>query len=170
MNIVIYPDTVLRKKAKPLTEINLEVHKKAEKMIELMRQSQGIGLAAPQVGWSVRLFIIDFGGNSSGDKVFINPSIIEEAGETNKEEGCLSFPGIMGKVIRARRIKACAYNLKGQKIEVVLDDLLARAWQHELDHLNGCLFIDRMSPASRFAASPQLKELERLHKKTRVPV
>ncbi|MBM4053935.1 MAG: peptide deformylase [Planctomycetes bacterium] len=170
MNIVTYPDPVLRQNAKPLTEINREVHKKADKMIELMHQAQGIGLAAPQVGWSVRLFIIDLGGNSSGDKVFINPSILEETGETNKEEGCLSFPGIMGKVIRARRIKACAYNLKGQKIEVVLEDLLARAWQHELDHLNGCLFIDRMSPASRFAVSQQLKELERAHKKPGVPV
>ncbi|MCR4291310.1 MAG: peptide deformylase [Candidatus Kuenenia sp.] len=175
MNIVTYPATVLRQKAKPLSEINADVYKKAEKMVELMHHAHGIGLAAPQVGWSVRLFVIDVVGNdvvgnNVDDKVFINPSIMEEAGETSKEEGCLSFPGILGKVIRTRKIKVCAYNLNGQKIEVVLEDLLARAWQHELDHLNGCLFIDRMSPASRLAASQQLKELERSYKKDRVPV
>lgn len=170
VNIVTYPAPVLRQKAKPLSEINADVYKKAEKMVELMHHAHGIGLAAPQVGWSVRLFVIDVVGNNVDDKVFINPSIMEEAGETSKEEGCLSFPGIMGKVIRTRKIKACAYNLNGQKIEVVLEDLLARAWQHELDHLNGCLFIDRMNPANRLAASQQLKELERSYKKDRVPV
>lgn len=170
MNIITYPAPVLRQKAKPLTEINADVYKKAEKMVELMRHAHGIGLAAPQVGWSVRLFVIDVVGNSVDDKVFINPSIMEEAGESSKEEGCLSFPGIMGKVIRTRKIKACAYNLNGHKIEVILEDLLAHAWQHELDHLNGCLFIDRMSPVGRLAASQQLKELERSYKKDRVPV
>ena len=157
MNIVIYPDPVLRQKAKPLSEINREVYLKVEEMMELMYQAQGIGLAAPQVGWSVRLFIIDADGDSHEEKVFINPVIIEEAGELNKEEGCLSFPGIMGKVVRAQRIKAQAYTLKGQKIEIEAEGLAARAWQHEIDHLNGCLFIDKMSPANRLAISHQLK-------------
>ncbi len=84
MNIVIYPDPVLRQKAKPLTEINKEVYLKVEEMMELMYQAQGIGLAAPQVGWSVRLFIIDADGGRNWEKVFINPVIIEEAGELNK--------------------------------------------------------------------------------------
>lgn len=170
MNIVIYPDPVLRQKAKPLTEINKEVYLKVEEMMELMYQAQGIGLAAPQVGWSVRLFIIDADGGRNGEKVFINPVIIEEAGELNKEEGCLSFPGIMSKVTRAQRIKAEAYNLKGQKIEIEAEGLAARAWQHELDHLNGSLFIDKMSPASRLAISQRLKEFERSYKGARIPV
>jgi len=170
MNIVNYPDPVLRQKAKPLTEINKEVYLKVEEMMELMYQAQGIGLAAPQVGWSVRLFIIDADGDSHEEKVFINPVITEEAGELNKEEGCLSFPGIMGKVVRAQRIKAQAYNLKGQKIEIEAEGLAARAWQHELDHLNGSLFIDKMSPANRLAISHQLKEFERSYKGTRIPV
>ena len=170
MNIVNYPDPVLRQRAKPLTEINKEVYLKVEEMMELMYQAQGIGLAAPQVGWSVRLFIIDADGDSHEEKVFINPVIIEEAGELNKEEGCLSFPGIMSKVVRAQRIKAQAYNLKGQKIEIEAEGLAARAWQHELDHLNGCLFIDKMSPANRLAISHQLKEFERSYKGTRIPV
>ena len=170
MNIVNYPDPVLRQRAKPLTEINKEVYLKVEEMMELMYQAQGIGLAAPQVGWPVRLFIIDADGDGHEEKVFINPVITEEAGELNKEEGCLSFPGIMGKVVRAHRIKAQAYNLKGQKIEIEAEGLAARAWQHELDHLNGCLFIDKMSPASRLAISHQLKEFERSYKGTRIPV
>ncbi|MEK7750255.1 MAG: peptide deformylase [Planctomycetota bacterium] len=170
MNIVNYPDPVLRQKAKPLTEINKEVYLKVEEMMELMYQAQGIGLAAPQVGWSVRLFIIDSDGDRDMEKVFINPVIIEEVGELNKEEGCLSFPGIMSKIVRAHRIKAQAYNLKGQKIEIEAEGLAARAWQHELDHLNGCLFIDKMSPANRLAISHQLKEFERSYKGTRIPV
>lgn len=170
MNIVIYPDPVLRQKAKPLTEINKDVYRKAEEMMELMHEAQGIGLAAPQVGWSVRLFIIDVEGDRNSEKVFINPTIIEEEGELHKEEGCLSFPGVMSKIIRAQRIRAHAYNLKGQKLEIEAEGLVARAWQHELDHLNGCLFIDKMSPANRLAVSHQLKEFERSYKNTRIPV
>ena len=170
MHIVFYPDPVLRQNAKPLTEINNEVCKKAEEMMELMHQAQGVGLAAPQVGWPVRLFIIDVDGTIGGEKVFINPVIIEEHGELNKEEGCLSFTGITSKIIRAQRIKAQAYTLKGQKIEIEAEGLAARAWQHELDHLNGDLFIDKMSPSNRLAISHQLKEFERLYKGAKVPV
>ncbi|MGQ3686270.1 MAG: peptide deformylase [Candidatus Loosdrechtia sp.] len=164
MNIIIYPDPILRKKAKPLTEINKEVHQKVEDMMELMCQAKGIGLAAPQTGWSVRLFIIDVGGDTYEEKVFINPTIIEGTGELNKEEGCLSLPGITGKVIRAQKIKARAYNLKGQEIEIEAEGLAARAWQHEMDHLDGILFIDKISPANRLSISHQLKEFERSFK------
>lgn len=164
MNIITYPNPILRKKAQPLTEINKEVYQKVEEMMELMYQADGVGLAAPQVGWSARLFIIDVNGDRYEDKVFINPTILEEAGELNKEEGCLSLPGITSKVIRAQKIKARAYNLKGQKIEIEVDGLAARAWQHEMDHLNGTLFIDKISPASRLAISHQLKEFERSYK------
>ncbi len=170
MNIITYPDPILRQKAKPLMQITKEVYQKVEEMMELMHQASGIGLAAPQVGWSVRLFIIDVDGRP-GDKVFINPATAEETGELIKEEGCLSFPGIMSKVARAQRIKGYAYNLKGQKIEIEAEGLLARAWQHELDHLNGCLFIDKISPANRLAVSHRLKELERsYHKSTKISV
>ena len=164
MNIVLYPDPVLRQKTKPLKEINKEVYKKVEEMMELMYHAQGVGLAAPQVGWAVRLFIIDVDGTNRGEKVFINPIIVEEFGELHKEEGCLSFPGITSKIIRAQRIKGQAYNLKGQKLELEGEGLAARAWQHELDHLNGELFIDKMSPSNRLAISQQLKEFERLYK------
>lgn len=88
----------------------------------------------------------------------------------NKEEGCLSFPGITSKIIRAQRIKAHAYNLKGQELEIEAEGLAARAWQHELDHLNGELFIDKMSPSNRLAISHQLKEFEQVYKSAKVPV
>lgn len=170
MNIVTYPDPILRQRAAPLSEINKEVCKKAEEMMELMYQAHGVGLAAPQVGWPVRLFVIDVDGSSHGEKVFINPTIVEEIGELNKEEGCLSFPGITSKIIRAQRIKAHAYNLKGQELEIEAEGLAARAWQHELDHLNGELFIDKMSPSNRLAISHQLKEFEQVYKSAKVPV
>lgn len=171
MKIVTYPAPVLRQKAKPMARIDGEIRRKVEEMMELMYHADGVGLAAPQVGWSVRLFIIDTDGNRTGEKVFINPTIIETDGEQNKEEGCLSFPGILGKVIRAQRIRGQAYNLEGQKLEIEAEGLFSRAWQHELDHLNGCLFIDKMSPASRLSVSQQLKELERSYTgKTKLPV
>jgi peptide deformylase len=170
MNIITYPDPILRQKAKSLTQINQEVYQKIEEMMALMHQANGIGLAAPQVGWSVRLFIIDVDGRP-GDKVFINPVTIEETGELSKEEGCLSFPGVMGKVMRAQRIKGYAYNLKGQKIEIEAEGLIARAWQHELDHLNGYLFIDKISPANRLSISHKLKEFEKsYHKSAKISV
>lgn len=170
MNIITYPNPILRQKTKPLTQINKEVYNKVEEMMALMHQANGIGLAAPQVGWPVRLFIIDVDGRP-GDKVFINPVTIEETGELNKEEGCLSFPGIMSKVIRAHKIKGYAYNLKGQKIEIEAEGLIARAWQHELDHLNSCLFIDKISPANRLSISHKLKEFERsYHKSAKISV
>ena len=91
MNIIVYPHPALRQKAKPLANINKEVYSRVDKMMELMHQANGIGLAAPQVGWSVRLFIVDVNNDRNTEKVFINPVIIEEAGEVVKEEGCLSF-------------------------------------------------------------------------------
>ncbi|MCF6157199.1 MAG: peptide deformylase [wastewater metagenome] len=170
MNIITYPEPVLRQKAKPLTEINKKVYEKVEEMMALMYRASGIGLAAPQVGWSVRLFIIDVTGGKYEDKVFINPTTVGEEGELNKEEGCLSLPGITGKVIRAQKIRGHAYNLKGQKIEIEVEDLAARAWQHEMDHLNGTLFIDKVSPATRLALSHQLKEFERSYRDKSVKV
>jgi len=167
MNIILYPHPVLRQKAKPLANINKEVYSRVDKMMELMHQANGIGLAAPQVGWSVRLFIVDVNNDRNTEKVFINPVIIEESGEVVKEEGCLSFPGLMSKVTRPQRIKAIAYNLKGQKIKIEAEGLAARVWHHELDHLNGCLFIDRLSPANRSAISSQLREFETSYSESR---
>ncbi|GAX62724.1 N-formylmethionyl-tRNA deformylase [Candidatus Scalindua japonica] len=160
MEVVTYPNPVLKTKAKPIKEINNEIRQIAEEMLEAMYDARGIGLAAPQVGLSIRLMVLDVTGEKTGERVFINPYISEEKGETLEEEGCLSFPDVMGKIIRSQYIKVIAYNLKGEKLEIEAEGLLGRAWQHEIDHLNGCLFIEKMTPASTIANQPRLKELE----------
>lgn len=165
MEIVIYPAPVLRLKAEPIKEIDDTVYQYVEGMLELMYEAKGVGLAAPQVGWSKRLIVKDTAKEKTEDKVFINPIIIEEKGEIIEEEGCLSFPGVLGKVMRAERVVVVAYNLKGEKLEIEAEGLDARVWQHEIDHIDGQLFIDIMSPASRLAVSQRLKELEIAYRK-----
>jgi peptide deformylase len=160
MEVAIYPNPVLKTKAKPIEEINNETCQIAEEMLETMYNACGIGLAAPQVGLSIRLVVLDVTGEKTGERVFINPYISEEKGETLEEEGCLSFPDVMGKNIRSQYVKVVAYNLKGKKLEIEAEGLLGRAWQHEIDHLNGCLFIEKMTPASTIANQSKLKELE----------
>ncbi|HHT9153451.1 MAG TPA: peptide deformylase [Candidatus Hypogeohydataceae bacterium YC40] len=167
MNILYYPEPVLHKKALPIKDINSraeELLEKGEIMLRLMYEAAGIGLAANQVGLLERLVVKDETGEHKGERVFINPEIISADGEILEEEGCLSLPGIYGKVTRAKKVVVVAYNLKGERLEMEAEDLLARVWQHEIDHLNGTLIIDRMSPASRLAASRRLKELEQVYK------
>jgi len=135
MEVAIYPNPVLKTKAKPIEEINNEVCQIAEEMLETMYNACGVGLAAPQVGLSIRLIVLDVTGEKTGERVFINPYISEEEGETLEEEGCLSFPDVLGKIIRSQHIKVIAYNLKGEKLEIEAEGLLGRAWQHEIDHL-----------------------------------
>lgn len=167
VNILYYPEPLLRKEAVPIEDVN---HKgesyrdKAEKMLELMYEANGIGLAANQVGWLERLIVKDEMGKQQGERVFINPKIIHEEGETLEEEGCLSLPGVFGKVSRAEKIVVAAYNLRGERLEMEAEGLSARVWQHEIDHLDGILIIDKMTPASRMAASKRLKELEQMYK------
>ena len=160
MDVKVYPDPVLKTKAKPIKEIDSEICKIAEEMLDTMYDYCGIGLAAPQVGLSIRLMVLDVTGEKTGERVFINPRIVEEEGETFEEEGCLSFPDVMGKVVRSKHVKIIAYNLKGEELEMEAVGLQGRAWQHEIDHLNGRLFIDRMTPASTIAIKQKLKELE----------
>ncbi len=170
MEIVVYPAPLLRKKADPIKEIDDIVYQYAEKMLELMHEAKGVGLAAPQVGWSMRLIVKDIPGDELDNNVFINPVIVEEKGGViEAEEGCLSFPGILGKVVRAEQVVVVAYNLKGEKLEFEETGLGSRVWQHEIDHIDGRLFIDRMSPASRLNISQRLKDLEReYHKREQV--
>ena len=160
MKIVTYPDPVLMRKATPIEEIDNEICEIAQKMLDTMYDACGIGLAAPQIGLSKRLVVMDATGQKTGERVFINPQIIEERGETVEEEGCLSFPGVMGKVIRSQYITATAYNLEGKKLEIEAEGLLSRVWQHEIDHINGRLFIEMMTPASRIANQQKIKEFE----------
>jgi len=160
MKIVTYPDPVLMRKATPIEEIDNEICEIAQKMLDTMYDACGIGLAAPQVGLSKRLVVLDATGQKTGERVFINPQIIEERGETVEEEGCLSFPDVMGNVKRSQYVTVTAYNLEGKKLEIKAEGLLSRVWQHEIDHINGRLFIEMMTPASRIANQQKIKEFE----------
>lgn len=161
LRIVLYPDPVLRLKAKPISAITDEVRAVAQRMIELMHEAPGIGLAAPQVGLSWRLFVACPSTDPKDDMVFINPVLVEP-GRTldDYEEGCLSLPQITGEIRRPKTITIEATALDGKPVRMTSDDLPARVWQHEYDHLQGTLILDRMAPIDRMACERQLKELE----------
>ena len=136
-------DTILRKKSKIVKTIDKKILELLDDMAETMYQEDGVGLAAPQIGVLKRLVVIDVG---EGLIKLINPVIIEASGEQQGIEGCLSVPGVSGEVIRPQKVRIGAQNEKGEYIELEGEDLLARAFCHELDHLDGILFIDKMLP------------------------
>lgn len=136
-------DTILRKKSKIVKAVDEKILELLEDMAETMYQEDGVGLAAPQIGILKRLVVIDVG---EGLIKLINPVIIEASGEQQGIEGCLSVPGVLGEVIRPQKVRIGAQNEKGEYIELEGEDLLARAFCHELDHLEGILFIDKMLP------------------------
>lgn len=148
MNLVIHPDELLRESSDTITDIDDEIKALAEDMIATMHAAHGIGLAGAQVGVLKRLFVT----HVSRDKprVFINPTIIETSLEQDEyEEGCLSIPAIYADVTRPESVRVQAWNERGRPFTVTVDGLLARAVQHELDHLNGVLFIDYLSDEKR---------------------
>lgn len=146
-----YPDEVLKKKAELITDIDGDLQKLIDDMIETMYNSNGIGLAAPQVGVSKRLIIVDTSSRQENQSlvVLINPEIINSEGEILSEEGCLSLPGFITRLKRNEKVFVRGLNRKGKPIEIEATGLLARALQHEIDHLDGILLIDRISPLKR---------------------
>lgn len=162
--IVNYPHPALRHKAKPVLAIDKQLHLSIGEMKEQMYLAKGLGLAAPQIALPYQLLVMNITGDSSkteAEEVFLNPRIVERKGFMEDEEGCLSFPGLYQIVRRSQTIKVQAYNLKGQLVEKTVSDLESRAWQHEIDHLNGVLFIDMMGPIARFAARGEVKKFEK---------
>jgi peptide deformylase len=151
LKIVKYPEPVLSQPGEPVTEFNDELRRLVADMFETMYSAQGIGLAAPQVGVSKRITVIDLSmGKEPKDKlVLINPEVISSEGKLYEEEGCLSFPEIREKVVRAAKVRIRAQNEQGKWFEMDGEALLSRAFQHEIDHLDGILFIFRMSPLKR---------------------
>lgn len=169
-----YPAPILRKRSKEVPEISDEVRAVAARMIEVMRTEQGIGLAAPQVGLPWRMFVVDVPPDEErsadaspptatrGPQVCINPRLSQPAGAPEPyEEGCLSLPDIRGEVLRPPVITLTATDLEGRTFTCTAAGLLARCWQHELDHLDGVLIIDRMTQMSRLKNRAALRELER---------
>lgn len=182
LSILQYGDPILRAKGKQIEKIDDHIRVLAANMIETMHAANGIGLAAQQVGEALQLTVLDISQiedrpstlklngkdvdpTASMPLVLINPEI-ELGGETEiGTEGCLSFPEITGQIERAESTMARAQNLEGDKIEIVASGLLARAIQHEVDHLNGILFIDRMNSAAKAALSSRLKRLQKQTKR-----
>ena len=162
--IVHYPHPALRHKSKPVTAIDKELRVNIGDMVEAMYLAKGLGLAAPQVALPYQLLVMNITGDPKQperEEIFLNPQIVERKGFMTGEEGCLSFPGLYQDVRRSQTIKVRAYNLKGELVEKVVSDLEARAWQHEIDHLNGVLFIDMMGPLARLAARGSVKKFEK---------
>jgi peptide deformylase len=149
--ILEYPDKRLTYEAEPVAEVNDETRKLIDDMAETMYAAPGVGLAAPQIGVGLRVFVIDIAGENEPSQLraYVNPEIIEKHGVIAWEEGCLSFPGIHVEIERAERVKVRALDAKGEVFELEADGLLAIAIQHEYDHLDGKLMTDRVSLLKR---------------------
>jgi peptide deformylase len=160
--IVKYPDPILSQPGEPVTEFNAELRKLVADMFETTYANQGIGLAAPQVGASKRVTVIDvsMGKNPKDKLAIINPEIIFSEGKLYEEEGCLSFPDIREKVVRAAKVRIRAQDEKGKWFEMDGEELLARAMQHEIDHLDGVLFLFRMSALKRSLNLRKIRKMQ----------
>jgi peptide deformylase len=163
LKIVKYPDPVLSKPGEPVTEFNAELRKFAADMFETMYAGQGAGLAAQQVGIAKRLAVIDLssGKDPAQKLVLVNPEIISHEGRLYETEGCLSFPDIMEKVVRSAKVRVRAQDLDGKWFEMDGEELLARCFQHEIDHLDGMLFIFRMSALKRDLVLRKIRKMQR---------
>ena len=163
MEILPYPHPALRWKSQPVREINAELRKTIAEMFELMYAAHGIGLAANQVGIPFRFFLLNLGDEENQQEeelVFINPEIVKRKGTTEGEEGCLSFPGLYGPVRRSAEVVIEAFDLQGRPFEMHLTELPSRAVQHETDHLDGMLYIDRMTDVARRTVEPVVADFE----------
>jgi peptide deformylase len=161
--IVKYPDPILQRPTERVTEFNEELRALAEDMFESMYEAQGIGLAAPQIGVGLRLTVIDLSNQKNPDEkiVLVNPEIVYREGRQHEEEGCLSLPDIRDKVTRAAKVRVKAQDLDGKEIELEGTELLSRAFQHEIDHLDGILFPWRVSALKRDFILRKIRKLQK---------
>jgi len=160
LRVVHYPDPRLREVSTPVEQIDESVCALAEKMFDLMAVASGVGLAAPQVGVTVRLFVSIPTEDPNDRRVYINPEIVAVDGSDDDDEGCLSFPGITCRVKRFETVTLRARGLDGELFEETGTGLAARIFQHESDHLDGRLLVDRMGTVAKLAARRTLKDLE----------
>ncbi len=161
MDIRVYPDPVLREPCPVVEAFDAGLADLASAMVRSMHENRGLGLAAPQVGESVRLCIVSPDGEPGHETVLVNPEITETDGWMTEDEGCLSFPGIYVRVGRHARLRVRYQDVEGRSHEMEAEGLLARAVQHELDHLDGRLLVNRMSTMQRMANRRRLAELQR---------
>jgi peptide deformylase len=153
--IRIFGDPVLRQRAVEIDEIDAKIVRLSEEMVETMYAAPGLGLAAPQVGIERRMFVYDVG---DGPETVINPKIVESRGEWEYEEGCLSVPDLHWTIIRPNEVHLVGYNLQGAEISVEAEELLGRVFQHELDHLDGILLLERLEKDERKQAMRILRD------------
>ena len=161
LDILEFPDPRLRNKAKPVENVDGKLVKLSDQMLETMYQAPGIGLAATQINVSKRLLVLDISENKKSPLILINPSITEEDGEIESNEGCLSVPGFYEPVIRSSKILLEAINREGEPFTMEAEDLLAVCIQHEMDHLDGKLFVDYLSATKRQMIRKKLQKLQK---------
>lgn len=161
LTVVLYPDEKLATVCEPVAEINEELNRFIDDMFDTMYEHEGIGLAAPQVGVLKRVITIDIEGDKTNPVVLINPEILESSGETGIEEGCLSIPGHRALVPRKEKVKVKALNRQGEDIIFEADGLFAICIQHEIDHLNGVLFVDHISSLKRQRIKEKMQKLKK---------
>ena len=161
--IVKYGDPILERPTSPVQQFDAQLEQLTEDMFASMYAAQGVGLAAPQIGHSLRLSVIDVtvGKNPEAKIVIANPEIIHAEGEVREEEGCLSIPGFRGYVVRPQFVTVRAQNAKGETFEMRGENLLARAFCHEIDHLNGILFLQHLSMLKRDMIRRKIKKLRK---------
>ncbi|MGD8785930.1 MAG: peptide deformylase [Phycisphaerales bacterium] len=162
--ITHYPAEVLSNRAEPVGEINDNIRALVEKMTDIMLKNKGLGLAAPQAGVPLRLFIISLNGTRENVRAYINPTITPDGDLSSMEEGCLSVPGVYTRVRRFKKCKVTATDLNGNEFTEEADGLYAKALQHEYDHIEGMTIVSRMGQAARIAHRRQLRKLTEKHK------
>jgi peptide deformylase len=165
LQIIFWPDPRLKRISQPVKVFDQGLRDLAARMFELMRENKGVGLAAPQVGQNIRLFVMNPTGLPADDLVYINPVLSDADGEEEDEEGCLSLPDIRIQVLRNKLMRIAAFDLDGKPFEQVQSGFPARVWQHEFDHLNGVMLTDRMGPMAKMSNRRKLKELEEQYAK-----
>jgi peptide deformylase len=156
-----YPASVLSKAAEPIANIDENIREIADKMIDIMLENKGLGLAGPQAGMPLRIFVVSLDGTKENARVYINPTIVPDAQLEPMQEGCLSLPGIFAKVRRYRKCSVKATGLDGKEFTEQAEGLLARVFQHECDHLDGALIIDRIGEVAKIGLRGRLKELKK---------
>ncbi|MGF9658752.1 peptide deformylase [Pantoea agglomerans] len=161
LQVLHFPDERLRKVAAPVKEVNADIQRIVDDMFETMYAEEGIGLAATQVDIHQRIIVIDVSESREERLVLINPELLEKSGETGIEEGCLSIPEQRAFIPRAERVKVRALDREGKSFELEASELLAICIQHEIDHLEGKLFIDYLSPLKRQRIKNKLEKLAR---------
>ena len=161
LTVIFYPDPRLKKKSKPVSLFDEALKRTAARMFELMREHKGVGLAAPQVGLNIRLFIVNATGKPEDDRIYVNPRLTDADGDEEADEGCLSLPDITIAISRpTEHVKMQAQDLDGKHFEEIGEGFITRIWQHENDHLNGVLITDRMGAVAKLAYRKKLKDLE----------